>query len=102
MSIESDADRLDFVRTLASIETDDVEVLHPGGKFSAMFDHEYYEAQFGAGPGVDSVQLVLTARTIDVAALIRDTPLTIGTEEYRLKSAPQPMSLTMSRLLLKR
>lgn len=78
-----------------------VTVKHPGGEFVANFDNEYYEAQLGGGPGVETVQPVLSARTIDVQDLIKDTPLDVGDEQYRLK-AHQPDGTGMSRVLLKR
>lgn len=101
MSIESDSDRLDIIRTLAGIATDSITVRHPEGRFDAVLDNEYYDAQFGDGPGVESSQPVLIARTIDVLRLVKDTPLQIGDEEYRLKSH-QADGTGMSRVLLKR
>lgn len=81
MSIESDEDRLDIVRTLGGIERDQVTIRHPRGQFDAIFDDEYYEAGFGSGPAVEGAQSVLTARSIDVQSLTKDTPLDVTLED---------------------
>lgn len=78
-----------------------VVVRHPDGEFIAQFSDEYYEAQLGGGPGTETVQPVLIARTIDVQSLAKDTPLEVGNEQYRLKSQ-QPDGTGESRVLLKR
>lgn len=103
MSIESYEDRGDIIRTLAGIERDDIMVRHPGGAFVAIFDNEYYEANFG--PGIESAQPVITARTLDVAGLAKDTPLEVtqadGTVKQYLFKKHEPDGTGMSRVLLK-
>jgi hypothetical protein len=104
MSIESDADRLDIIQTLAGISTDEITVRHPTGQFDAVFENEFLEVGFGAG--VETVQPVLIARTIDVASLVKDTPLEFEddrgqTQFYRVKHH-EPDGTGMSRVLLRR
>lgn len=73
MSIETEPDRLDIVRTLAGIDRDEVTVRHPDGAFVAIFDNGFADASFDID--VESSLPVLTARTSDVEQLRKDTPL---------------------------
>lgn len=54
-----------------------VKVRHPDGDFEAHFENEYFEAQFSEGPSVETRRPVLTARTVDVEALEKETPLEV-------------------------
>lgn len=76
MSIEDDGDRLDIVRTLASITEDDCTVRHPGGSFDAIFDEPSADAQFD-DLAVKATGPSLTARTIDVQDIRKRTPLDV-------------------------
>lgn len=95
---ESDADRLALIKALGG-----QLVRHPAGEFWAIFEREYYEAAFGDGPGVGTSQPALTsARTIDVKALTRDTPLRIdGESETFFVKKHQPDGTGMSVVLVK-
>jgi hypothetical protein len=101
MSIESAADRLDFIQTLAGITTDDCTVHHPLGKFDAIFDNEYLEALGGIGPAIEGRAPVLRAQTSDVEQLRKDTPLRIGDVEYHLRHH-EPDGTGMSLVYLKK
>jgi hypothetical protein len=97
MSIESDSDRLDIVRTLAGIERDDVMVRHPGGAFAATFDRPSALTPDGS---VEVRQTVLVARSIDVCNLVKDTVLSIGNDEYRVKRL-EPDGTGMTAIILR-
>lgn len=101
--IETDDDRLDIVIALARITARKVAVRHSAGIFAAIFDRDYYEANFGQGPSVESGQPAFTARTSDVQQLVKDTPLQIDGEPdpYYVKRH-QPDGTGMSVVLLKR
>lgn len=98
MSIESYDDLGDIIRTLASITTDDVTVRHPGGSFVAIFDRPSALTPDGS---VETRQPILVARSIDVVGLAKDTPLSIGNDEYRVKRL-EPDGTGMTTIILKR
>jgi hypothetical protein len=97
MSIESDSDRLDIVRTLAGITTDEVTVRHPSGSFAAIFDRPSALTPDGS---IETRQPVLVARSIDVVGLAKDTPLLIGNDEYRIKRL-EPDGTGMTTIILR-
>lgn len=104
MSIEDASDRLDIVRTLGGIERECVTVRHPGGQFDATFDNGFSDADFGEH-SIESAQPMLSVvRTLDVASLAKDTPLTVIHEdgsvvEYKLEKH-EPDGTGMSRVIL--
>lgn len=98
MSIESYEDRGDIIRTLAGIERDDITVRHPGGAFVAIFDRPSVLTPDGS---VETRQPVLIARSSDVGELAKDTPLSVGTEEFRIKRL-EPDGTGMTTIILKR
>lgn len=98
MSIESDSDRLDIVRTLAGITTDEVTVRHPTGSFTAIFDRP---AALTPDGSIETRQPVLVARSIDVDTLVKDTPLSVGADEYRVKRL-EPDGTGMTTIILRR
>lgn len=100
MSIEDDCDRLDIIRTLAGITSDDITVYHSRGSFEAIFDNEYLESQGFEGPAIEGTLPLLTARTIDVKDLPRGTRLTIGSESFTIERH-EPDGTGMSRVYLK-
>lgn len=95
--MESDADRLAMIKSLGG-----QLVRVPNGEFWAIFDKE--TADILGGPAVESRQPELSScRTSDVERLqiIKDDPVEIGTETYRVKK-PEDDGTGMSRVLLKR
>lgn len=98
MSIESDSDRLDIVRTLAGITTDEVTVRHPTGSFVAIFDRPSALTPDGS---VETRQPVLVARSSDIDSLTKDTPLSVGADEYRVKRL-EPDGTGITTIILKR
>lgn len=89
---ESDADRLESIKSLGGqLITCDQE------KFWGIFDREYTSSD-GV---VESTQPVITARTKDVSELPKDTLLTIGAEEFRIKRH-EPDGSGYTHLFLKR
>lgn len=98
MSIESDSDRLDIIRTLAGITADEVTARHPTGTFAAIFDRPSALTPDGV---VETRQPVLLARTMDVESLTKDMPLSVGAEEFRIKRL-EPDGTGMTTIILKR
>lgn len=91
--IESDADRLAMIKGLGG-----QLVRHAGGEFWAIFDRPSALSPDGA---VETRQPVLQARSIDVDTLTKDAPLSIGTDEYRIKRL-EPDGTGMTTIILKR
>lgn len=71
---------------------------HPTGEFWAIFDRPSALTPDGS---VETRQPVLVARSIDVDALAKDTPLSVGTDEYRIKRL-EPDGTGMTTIILKR
>lgn len=90
---ESDADRLAMIKGLGG-----QLVRSPSGEFWAIFDRPSALTPDGA---VETRQSVLVARTADVEALTKDTPLSIGADEYRIKRL-EPDGTGMTTIILKR
>jgi len=90
---ESDADRLAMIQGLGG-----QLVLSPDGEFWAVFERPSALSLDGS---VETRQPVLIARTADVEALTKDTPLSIGTEEFRIKRL-EPDGTGMTTIILRR
>lgn len=78
--LENDADRLAMIRSLGG-----VLVSHPAGEFWGIFDGAYQSVQ-SSGLDVESIGPAIEARTVDVAALAKDTVLTLAAGQWRIKS----------------
>jgi len=94
MMIETEADRLEMIRSL-----DGRCVRHAGGEFWAILDNGYI------GVSVSDLEVEergprLTCRTSDVIALRKDAALEVGSETYRLLRA-EPDGTGMTVLILK-
>lgn len=89
---ESDADRLENIKSLGG-----QLIASDRGNFWGIFDREYLSSD-GV---VESTHPAITGRTIDVSELPKDTLLTIGTEELRIKRH-EPDGSGMTLLILKR
>lgn len=75
--LESDEDRLEMIKSLGGLVIE-----HADGGFWAYFDREYIQP-FGA---VESKSTAITARTIDVEHLPKDTVLKVpGNGDWKLK-----------------
>lgn len=90
--MESDADRLAMIKSLGG-----QLISHAQGSFWAIFDRDFLLVT----DAVESRQPALTARTIDVAELSKDTTLDVGGEIYRIKR-PEPDGTGMTTIILKR
>lgn len=87
-------------RTMLRV-TGAVVVTHPGGRFEAHFDNGHQDASFDVD--VESTAPRLTARTIDVASIVKDTELTVhlesGPQQWRFEKH-EPDGLGESRIEL--
>lgn len=90
--METDADRLAMIQSLGG-----QLISHAQGSFWAIFDREFALIV----DAVETRQPVLTARTIDVQSLPKDTVLNISGEPYRIKR-PEPDGTGMTTVILKR
>lgn len=91
--MESDADRLAFVKSLGG-----QLVRHDAGQFWAVFDREFSLSVDGV---VESRAPALTARTSDVDALVKDMVLAVGEDEYRVKRL-EPDGTGITTVILRR
>lgn len=78
--LENDADRLAMIRSLGGLL-----VSHPAGEFWGIFDGAYQRVQL-SGLDIESIGPAIEARTMDVAALTKDTVLTLAAGQWRIKS----------------
>lgn len=93
----TDDDLLAMIRSFESMGY--VEVTKAGGDtFEAIFDNGYAEAA-GDIP-VEASSPFLSARTVDVASLVKNTLLTINGTPYRL-ARHEPDGTGMTRVVLK-
>lgn len=103
MSIESDSDRLDIIRTLAGITQDEIEVTYAGGSFVAIYDEPTDDAQFDDIAVEQTAPTLSCVRTIDVANLVKDTMLDVptmeGIQRFRFLRH-EPDGTGMSRVIL--
>lgn len=86
MPVESDADRLAFLSTDEFATT--VVVLDQGSPeptFVAIFDRPYEGVFAGEGPGLQSTQPMITARTSDVSGFAEGQRLLIDGTVYRFE-----------------
>jgi hypothetical protein len=90
--IESDADRLAAIKSLGG-----QLISHDSGSFVAIFENDFVSVVEGM---VESRGPALTALSSDVKDLPKDTVLTIGDVEYRIKRLEHDGS-GMTVLLLK-
>lgn len=90
--METDADRLAMIKSLGG-----QLINHMHGSFWALFERDFLLIV----DAVESRQPVLTARTIDVTDLPKDTVLDVGGDTYRIKR-PEPDGTGMSTIILKR
>ncbi len=91
---ESDADRLAMIKSLGG-----QLVRAPKGEFWAIFDNGYQDSSMG-DVDIESTQPTLTARTIDIEAIFKDTALQIGNDAYRFVKH-EPDGTGMSRVMLR-
>lgn len=89
--METDADRLAMIQSLGG-----QLVRTPGGDFWAIFDNDFL-----LSGNIETRAPALTARSIDVESLSKDSPVEVGSTTYRVKS-PQPDGTGMTLLILKR
>jgi len=91
---ETDADRLGIIQSLGGqlVSVEDRQ-------FWAIFDNGFVQTGFG-GVEIESVSPQLQARTSDVASLIKDAQIVVGTTTYRLKRN-EPDGTGMSLLFLR-
>lgn len=95
---ETDADRLALIKSLGG-----QLVRHPDGQFAAIFDNGFSDASVG-DIDIEGTQPMLTARTIDVETIAKDTPLDVTDERGRVTNwkfeKHEPDGTGISRVIL--
>lgn len=91
---ESDADRLAMIKSLGGVPVSQAD----GSSFFGIFESAYQNA-LSNGVDVESSDPTILARSSDVAALVKDTALTVASVSWRLKrQEPDGTGMTTLRL----